>query len=378
MGPVLLADKSTVQALSAEELRFLEKHFTVMLTPTLVLEVLADLKKDPRASQDPRNEVRVLAAKLAGLGKVCVEHWALCARSLLGNRMPRHRQIPVRGHRAYAANGSAVDSVSVSPAEEAVSRWAAGEFNEADDAMASWWRDIEARIDLDQYGNQLDPYHVVLPTVDSIGSAATAADRLLAERSLQEVWICWLIDTMPVPEGFTARVFRRWRDAPVASLKMSAPYAYTYARTTLTFLLGLRGGAIGARQTNLFDLQYCYYIPFAMVFSSRDRLHERLAVEFLDDDQDFMRGDALKLDLRRLADEWQALSEQERLMRRYALSSYPPPAVGSVIAEAWRRHMLPWTPNSVNRAVQLSQGLADEAVRAASEMFDHSESGHGH
>ena len=48
------------------------------------------------------------------------------------------------------------------------------------------------------------------------------------------------------------------------------------------------------------DLAYLYYLPFCAVFSSRDNFHVQVAPLFLRPTQQFVHGDALKADLKKL------------------------------------------------------------------------------
>ncbi len=45
MGPIIILDKSSLQALSKKELVLLNKLYFVNIPPVLTIEILADLKK---------------------------------------------------------------------------------------------------------------------------------------------------------------------------------------------------------------------------------------------------------------------------------------------------------------------------------------------
>ncbi len=51
MGPVIVYDKSVLEALNPEESILLQKYFYTNIPPVLFLEVLADLKETPRSQQ---------------------------------------------------------------------------------------------------------------------------------------------------------------------------------------------------------------------------------------------------------------------------------------------------------------------------------------
>src|SRR5439155_8481505 len=63
MGPVIVCDKSTVQALSRDELSALRRYYSLNIPPVLLVEILGDLKKHADAAAG-RDEVRMLADKL--------------------------------------------------------------------------------------------------------------------------------------------------------------------------------------------------------------------------------------------------------------------------------------------------------------------------
>jgi len=63
MGPVIICDKSTVQALSRNELNTLRRYYSLNIPPVLLVEILGDLKKHPNVMAS-RDEVRILANKL--------------------------------------------------------------------------------------------------------------------------------------------------------------------------------------------------------------------------------------------------------------------------------------------------------------------------
>ena len=45
MGPIIILDKSALQSLSYDEIYTLNRHYFLNITPVLIIEILADLKK---------------------------------------------------------------------------------------------------------------------------------------------------------------------------------------------------------------------------------------------------------------------------------------------------------------------------------------------
>ena len=54
------------------------------------------------------------------------------------------------------------------------------------------------------------------------------------------------------------------------------------------------------KQSHHIDLAYLYYLPFCAVFTSRDNFHVQVAPLFMHAAQQFIHGDDLKADLKRL------------------------------------------------------------------------------
>jgi len=82
--PIILLDKSVLQSLSREEAEKLSSHFFVNLPPVLIVEILADLRKE-----DGQKIVSGLFSKLLAMNPIsCIDWRFLCAKSLLGKEPP--------------------------------------------------------------------------------------------------------------------------------------------------------------------------------------------------------------------------------------------------------------------------------------------------
>ena len=93
-------------------------------------------------------------------------------------------------------------------------------------------------------------------------------------------------EVKPIIQMFEAGLIPRIRDF--------APYTSFLGRICLIFLGGLARGLVGRRPTNFIDLQYAFYSPFCMLFSSSDKFHR----EFWPAEQStFVWGPDLKGDL---------------------------------------------------------------------------------
>jgi hypothetical protein len=75
IGPLLIFDKSFVEMLNPEEVSELSMHFKFVGTPTLIGEIIADLKLEPSERRVPSDVVKALGNRplllqLAGRGSV--------------------------------------------------------------------------------------------------------------------------------------------------------------------------------------------------------------------------------------------------------------------------------------------------------------------
>jgi hypothetical protein len=62
-GPILIFDKSTLQALNPDEAHWLDNFFLSNITPLFYIETLADLEKEVRQGKTPEQVVGEIAYK---------------------------------------------------------------------------------------------------------------------------------------------------------------------------------------------------------------------------------------------------------------------------------------------------------------------------
>ena len=134
---------------------------------------------------------------------------------------------------------------------------------------------------------------------------------------------------------------------PIASI---APYTAHIFAVDLFFCLGLGADLIGReRPTNKIDMAYLYYLPFCMVFTSRDKLHAKTARLFLNSDQVFVLGDELKADLARLDEHFSKLPDEVKLRGVMSFAHFPPADGDFLVSRLWDQLMRPgWREYAAN------------------------------
>jgi len=371
MGPIIILDKSAFESLSRREQGFLHKHFLENLTPILAMELLGDLSKQRGLPTSPDHWVAGLAGKFGGSGPATNEDYrTLCVNSMIGVRFPLDSRILPQNVTPVGGRGRPRGfHIGLSPFNEAIIRWANGDFSELEHQLAGLWRRATENLSVEALRDQLNGHHVILPHVDQLGDLLATTDTLLGTVTLQDVWLEWLIGQLALPREHELLIRLRWRSRGRLLLKGFAPYAWHCLRVLLALVIATRFELIGWQPTNLVDVQYLYYLPFCMVFASNDRLHRVLTPPLLRVDQSFVVGERLKKDLRRLADDWDRTSEELRAKQSFALGSYPPPAKNSVVHELWKKHCRPWKPGRGNLISNLPEPTQAEAIEEVRAMF---------
>lgn len=142
MGPLLIFDKSFLQMLNSDEVFELSLHFFFVGTPTLIREIIADLKLKPESRRIPENVVKALALKMGTAhGVQPTEFRKLALGNLFGSEVPLMGQVPVDPHASNvhvskSGSGLLYDSV---PEQRMWERWSSGEFSGHDDELAEAW-----------------------------------------------------------------------------------------------------------------------------------------------------------------------------------------------------------------------------------------------
>jgi hypothetical protein len=371
MGPTIILDKSAFQSLSWREHLVLDVHFTENLTPILGLELLADLRKEEPGTRPGDEIAKGLAAKFGGSGPATnIDYRTLCILSLQGETLPSDGRIVVEAsHVGRTSDGSLGALIDLSPLNRGILRWSKGHFEEFEREFAAYWGERTKSLEMDSLLEELSYHHVIIPKVETIKELREEVDRLLATATLQDVWLKWLFAQLEVGRVEQKAISARWKGRSHIFLREFAPYAWHCLRVVLSLVGATRHRLIPQRPTNLLDIQYLYYAPFCMVFSSNDRVHKALAPLLLRGDQIFVSGEDLKHDLERIADFREGLSPEEMRYLAFALGSYPPPTVSRVVQEIWRKHCRPWNPRMVNLASSLSKKERDDAIQWVQAMF---------
>jgi hypothetical protein len=339
-GPITLFDKSALQILTVDEAVWFDTFYFPSMTPLFFVETLADLEKDIKSGSRPDQYVGALAEKTPLGGGINVHHHTLSVNELLGNKFHmRHVPVVAHGNSVTTPSGGRAVVYDPPPEAQALSRWEEGQFLEVERRFAKSWRDALSGIDLDAIFRQGRDIISRIGRPKDLLAAKVAATELLRNPSSR-----YVSDALMElePEDMARAIIDRWKRHGSPPIKEFAPFTAHTLTVDLFFCLSLGADLIGReRPSNKIDIAYLYYLPFCMVFTSRDKLHEKTAPLFLDEDQAFVRGDDLKADLAKLDAHYSRLSEEEKLRGVMSFAHYPPVDEDFLVSKLWDKFLTP-------------------------------------
>jgi hypothetical protein len=157
MGPIIILDKSAIQALSQQEIYFLFKHYYVVVTPILIMEILADLKKSTDEIGLSKREVQQLSKKLLSSDSVINTNFKdLYVGSLVGRDIPMTGQAIVNGEIPIETSRGEKGIFLDEPWErKALRNWESGIFSNTEEIIAQKWRETTQALNLEDHKRKL-------------------------------------------------------------------------------------------------------------------------------------------------------------------------------------------------------------------------------
>jgi len=379
VGPRIIFDKSFVQGLNSHLIDEMTLYFTPTCPPTLISEIIADLKLPPR--KDGRigeDIVRQLAMKMASAhGAQPPPLRSLAVASLHGQNPPMNGvTLPIMvGTPGVRSNATGTQlMVSQRPQQQMWARWATGEFSTDDEATAVAWRAGIEATDLDIERDEWKPLAEQLGNPTSLKAVVERVDKIMDDHSAttQHDLIHVALDAVrgTAWEKASAGTYFVSRQMGT-TIAEYAPFAAHVARLYLCFAVGMARGFIGTRSTNTIDLQYLLYAPFCRTFVSNDKVHHMLwEAGAVISNGEFVAGDLFRSDLQQRSDRRRAMTENEWATHRAVHGQWPESIEGSIISALWHQHCPNWprggdvSPNVGKTIDELDPHLRDLLKRA--------------
>lgn len=346
MAPIIILDKSSLQALSKKELVLLNKLYFVNIPPVLTIEILADLKKENKDGALNEEQVKILANKLIQKDNAVNVHYLNpLFSSLMGIDYLNERRPLVGGGRKVKTPDGKTGVQIVNPKElMAIKEWQKGNFSEAENILAEHWRNLIRNINLEEIKRQWENVKRIFPTCTNLQTVSKISEYWLNIEGMQTDLLTNIITEMQIEQEFATQIFYRWEGHNNKSFNEFAPYAYYCTKVELCFNLGLVYDLVTTRATNRIDSEYYYYLPFCNIFSSRDNFHKDFTSIVLSDDQTFVDGDDLKADLKSIIDKLEEEEFEIEIDWDSKFSIEPPDDSDSITYQMWKKYLPNWRP----------------------------------
>jgi len=315
MGPTIITDKNAIQSLSIHEIHFLFKYYYVNIPPILVREILGDLAKVNEDRKAQEATVTILARKLLSNDSgINVHYRKLILNELMGVRVPTDFRM-LRNSTKVVKEGKIGALIHETEEERIVSNWQNDVFSTEDYATAIEWRTSIENISIDQI-RAMNSHIIQDLTMNKINNLDKLNDlihHIIESCNFQLPLLTLIIEMNRINQDFATQIFYRWESLNKPSIKEFCPYTYYCTYAFLLWNLGTLKSLFG-RATDIIDLEYLYYLPFASVFASNDGFHKSIVPYLIQNNQKFITGKELKEDLKLVADSWKLLNDEEKLV----------------------------------------------------------------
>lgn len=341
MGPMTIFDKSALQALGMDEAVWFDAFFGVNVVPVFYIETLADLEKDVAEGRSAEDLVGMLAEKTPSNAYPNVHHGTLVAAELAGYEIAMDgRPVISAGELMRTKDGSVGIHIEEFPEQAALLRWQEHDFLAVERTLAKGWRTELAGHDPALLIGML---RNVLPAerkISDLSALKGFIDAFCASDDPQVLALA--LEVLGVDDRHRRLGVERWGRAGQPNLDELFPYACHAFKVDLLFYLGIERGFIsGERASNRADMAYLYYLPFATVFTSADKLHRRTVPLFLAENQSYLPADELKSALGELDTHYSGLPDEVKALGVLAFASYPPHEMDNSVTRLWDEQMRP-------------------------------------
>jgi hypothetical protein len=195
MGPIILFDKSALQALSIDESVWFDQFFVPVICPIFFVETLADLEKSIRSGRTPEEEVGLIAVRTPQMsGQPNVNHIDLCIGNVLGQPVVMDGRPVIPGGTPVRTGNRTGVNFDLSPEAEALIRWQNGEFLEVERKFAVTWRSSLAVSSFDRVIDQFRNLGLIQEKYKTLEEVKSAIDFIVTRNNRPSIFL-----RLPVP-----------------------------------------------------------------------------------------------------------------------------------------------------------------------------------
>jgi len=372
IGPSLIFDKSTLQALDPDEAMWLDNFYITNITPLFFVETLADLEKEVRAGRTPEQVVGNLAYKTPDTGCVNTHHENLLYGELTGQGTVEMSGRPVISGGQAMKLGNETGIVFKEPPEvEAFHRWQKHQFLEIERMVAKRWREGLKSMTQVESHKIFQQFLSLFGTPKSLSELKIQVDRIIDELDRRGVLILGLSLIGVLPEA-QKEILQRWENAGSKPIREFAPYFAYVLSVDLFFYLGINANLFSSfrhPQTHKVDIAYLYYLPFCKIFVSNDKIHIGISSFFLRPDQSFIKGSDFKDDLAKLDQYYSAFPEDVKNRGVVSFAFIPPDDTSFLVTRMWDKYMASTWRDMKSRKFDGTDKINPETEKAITEKI---------
>lgn len=341
MGLRITLDKSAVYGLNNEEVDSLDRYFFQVVPWILVNEILADLTKET----DPKipNRIAAHTYRVSGNHGLTLNYRTRLANSLLGREILMDGRFLASGETVVrTASGSLATIVETPLEDEKLARWERREFTDEERVWARRFRQrMERPLNTKLYLDNIARVGLSFNPPRSDEELITSVNDLLANRKLLPRLFAILGQDFGIPYKSSDEITKRWYKEGRKPFEEFAPYAFFCLKANFLWHLSLTNPQLfktDKKQNDRKDLEYCYYLPNTQIFATRDEKQQRLMAALIRPDQSLVNGDELKRDLRKISEDWNSLTTEEKIALNAQRGDAPPENTDSVVYQMWKKH----------------------------------------
>lgn len=343
MGPTIILDKSSLQSLSQDEIHFLHKYYLVNIPPILIMEILADLKKESNDNRSSQQIVSQLSKKLISNDSALnVYYGDLIINELLGHTINMSGRTIIQQGDFCKEDDKKGMTFEVSPEEKAINNWKQEKFTEAETELATRWRLYSESLSPDTFKKENKKLTALLENYKTLDELDVLINNIITNEKLQTVLLMNVINEFRISQELASQIFYIWETNNRPLLKNSYPYSIYCLHALLLYYYGTLKSLFG-RATDKLDLEYTYYLPFTDIFSSDDKFLKRLIPFVKDEEKSFVTGKELKDDLSKIVSEWKDLSIEDKI-KWHEKNGNEPFEMTPLTVSLRKKHWPNWTP----------------------------------
>lgn len=365
MGPITLVDKCAIQGLHSTEVLYLDRYYSLVISPILLRELLSTLAKDPKEDKDWEKTLSILAGKVDTMNSYVPPNALTMARAnLLGGDVPMTGQVPLAGGKTVRSRDGTYGTIFEEQPEKAILReWKGGHFSEVHKKAAQVIRQMDHSVDLSKLQKQIEEQLKNFPKFEQLSDLIKWLDEYYLSLVNQEFHLRNAAIGLLHQEE-TNNLIERWKTHGSPSFSEFCPYAFYFYRCNTIYYVSLGMGLIrtSKKANTHLDMQYIYYLPFCMAFTSSDKFLLEFAKFFVRPNQIIIPGDDLKKDLNKVKDFFLNLTIEQKKTIKDEFGSYPPEEGAPLTASIWTKLIAP-RPKMKDAVPEFSKERSDSIVR---------------